>query len=65
MNRLAPDRFLPYALGKWLQKSHNIKMWSYEKRNKKIITKIEKICKIFEKINNILKRTKDNSFIYK
>ena len=30
MNRLASDRFLPYTLGKWIQKSHNKEMWTFD-----------------------------------
>ena len=65
MNRLAPDRFLPYALGKWLQKSHNIKMWSYDTRNKNDIAQIDKTYRIFDKIKSTSRRTKDDSFTYR
>ena len=63
MSRLAPDRFLPYILGKWLQKSHNTEMWSCDTRNKKIIAQINKAYRKFEKVNITSRGTKDDSFI--
>ena len=30
MRRMVPDRFLPYTLGKWLQKSHNTEMYTFD-----------------------------------
>ena len=51
MNRLVPDRFLPYTLGNWLQKSHSTEMWSFDARNEKVIAKINEIYWIFEKAN--------------
>ena len=49
MNRLVPNRFLQYTLGKWLHKLHNIEMWSYDIRNKVVTAQIDKIYRIFEK----------------
>ena len=32
MSRMAPDKFLSYTLGKWLQKSHNTEMWTFDEK---------------------------------
>ena len=42
MNRLASDRFLPNKLGKWLQKSHNVEIWSCDEHNDKLIAQRNK-----------------------
>ena len=65
MNILAPGRFLPCTLGKWLQKSHNIEMLSYDIRTEKVIIQIDNIYRIFGKTKNTSRRTNYGSFIYK
>ena len=35
MSRLVPNGFLPYTLVKWLQKSHNMKIWSMTQETEK------------------------------
>ena len=64
MSRLVPDRFLPYTLGKWLQKSHNTEIGSFDARNKKVVAQIKKTYLIFKKVNMTSRRTNDDSFIY-
>ena len=57
------SRFLPNKLGNWLQKSHSMKIWSYDERNGKLIAQRNKKYLIFERSNLTERRTKEDKFI--
>ncbi len=51
MRNITQDRILPRRLGKWLETSHNIERWSYDKTNGCLIAGITKNFYIFQKLH--------------
>ena len=56
MTKLVPDRFLPYTLRNWKQKSHNIQRWSYNEGNGILIFNKQDKFYMFERTNLIMTR---------
>ena len=65
MINLTQDNFLPRNLGKWLKKSHDNKMWSYDEKNEKLIAQQNRYYWMFEKLHTSERRPKEDKFIYR
>ena len=60
---MASQRLFSYTLGNWIQHSHNIEMWSYDKNNDTVIAYTNDTFWIFERTNLTTSR-KGGTFIY-
>ena len=64
MSMMAPQIFLSYTLGNWIQHLHNIESWSHYVTNDEVNTQTNDIFSIFERMKLMASRKKERTFIF-